>query len=465
MMHAESVALYALIVALAARAYRRLLPPAVAMLGALLYAIDDGHMFPVAWLANRNSLFATAFGLAAWIAHDRWRRDGWRPGAVLGPLAFLGGVLSAEFGLGALAYLVAHAVTLDPSPSKARRAAALVPYAVVVAAWQLAYRALGYGARASGIYVDPLASPAVFARIAPQRLAALLLGQLALPASDVSAYVPAAARLAIAVVGALVVIVVAKIIAGDVRRDPVLQFFTLGALLAIAPVVATMPSDRLLMLVGFGAFGVIAHVIGDLRIPPSSESRSARALRWAWIAIHLFLAPVVLALGCLLPLVGGALGERAIAGVHLGPEIASQTLVVVNVPNVFAIQPILFPSNEADPRPERLRTLATTASAVEVRREDARTLTLEIDPGPKKDTFAYLYRDDAHALRAGDVFDTPGMRVEVQRVDAEGDPVAFRARFDRDLGDPSLRWLAWSGEGLVELELPTVGETRRVGPS
>ena len=120
-MHLESVVLYGVLVLVLARLYRRFFTAPVAMLATLLFALDETHAFPVGWLANRNALFATIFGVLAIHAHDRWRRDGWRAGAWLGPLAFAAALLSAEFGLCALGYLVAYAWFLDPSPRWGRR--------------------------------------------------------------------------------------------------------------------------------------------------------------------------------------------------------------------------------------------------------------------------------------------------------------------------------------------------------
>ena len=84
LMHLHSVLWMAALAALVTVLYRRLLAPAwVAGLAAIFYAIDHGHGFTVGWLANRCMLMAAVFAVLCLIAHDRWRRDGWRPGAVL----------------------------------------------------------------------------------------------------------------------------------------------------------------------------------------------------------------------------------------------------------------------------------------------------------------------------------------------------------------------------------------------
>ena len=97
LMHLQSLVWLAAAVAAAALLYRRLLradragawrwPPWLAGLAALLYAVDDAHGMPATWLANRNALIGALFALTALAAHDRWRRDGWRPGVAVAPVA------------------------------------------------------------------------------------------------------------------------------------------------------------------------------------------------------------------------------------------------------------------------------------------------------------------------------------------------------------------------------------------
>ena len=104
-MHIHNVAWLALLIGSTAALYRRLITmPLVAGLAALLYALDDAHGMPVAFLANRNALVATSFGVLSLWCHDRFRRDGWTPGMVLSPLAFLAALLGGESGIGAAPY-------------------------------------------------------------------------------------------------------------------------------------------------------------------------------------------------------------------------------------------------------------------------------------------------------------------------------------------------------------------------
>lgn len=85
-MHAQSLLWFGGLIWAVTTLFRRIIGPTwVAGLAAMLYAVDDARALPAGWLANRNALLAALLGVLALIAHDRWRRDGWRVGAVVGP--------------------------------------------------------------------------------------------------------------------------------------------------------------------------------------------------------------------------------------------------------------------------------------------------------------------------------------------------------------------------------------------
>jgi len=119
--HLHSVFWYVCLIVPLLALYRRILPTAaVAGLAALLYAIDDNLTFPVLWIANRNAVISVFFGVVTLLVYDRWRRGGWKPGAVLAPLTLLGAVLANEGGVALGGYLVAYALFLDPAPPRHR---------------------------------------------------------------------------------------------------------------------------------------------------------------------------------------------------------------------------------------------------------------------------------------------------------------------------------------------------------
>ncbi len=81
-MHLHSLLWLGALVVAAALLYRRILGPTwVAGLAALLYAVDDAHAAPAAYIANRNALIATCFGVLCLLCFARSRQEGWRPGS------------------------------------------------------------------------------------------------------------------------------------------------------------------------------------------------------------------------------------------------------------------------------------------------------------------------------------------------------------------------------------------------
>ncbi len=115
LMHLHSVLWMAALAAVAAVLFRRLLEPGwVAGLAALLYAVDDGHGFAVGWLANRCMLMAAVLAIGTLLAHDAWRRRGWRAGAILAPVTLALTLLCSEESLAIAGFLLAHVVVLDP---------------------------------------------------------------------------------------------------------------------------------------------------------------------------------------------------------------------------------------------------------------------------------------------------------------------------------------------------------------
>jgi len=145
LMHLHSLVWLGLCVGVAAALYRRLFgredPGALwaAGLAALLYALDDAHSLPAAYIANRNALLATFFGLLCLECHARWRDDGWRAGGVLAPCCLALSLLSAELGVSTLALLGAWVLVLDRG-SWRERLLSLLPQAGVAFGWFLAYR-------------------------------------------------------------------------------------------------------------------------------------------------------------------------------------------------------------------------------------------------------------------------------------------------------------------------------------
>ncbi|GAK53562.1 hypothetical protein U14_04828 [Candidatus Moduliflexus flocculans] len=263
MMHAQNLCWFGLVIWLMTRLYRRIIGAGrVAGLAALLFAIDNAHGVTVGWIANRNALIAAAFGVFALLAHDRWRRDGWKPGAFLAPGSFAIGLLAGETTLAAGAYLLAYMLCIEQGRLR-RRIVEFLPYIAIVGVWSATYRALGFGTQYTGLYIDPGQQTGLFLRALFKRAPLLLLGQFAEPPAQVSALLSPAGVTILWSAAVLLLALIGIALFPLLRRDPTARFWALGMMLSLVPVCATFPHNRLLLFPGIGAIGLVAQFLSE----------------------------------------------------------------------------------------------------------------------------------------------------------------------------------------------------------
>jgi hypothetical protein len=132
----------------------------------------------------------------------------------------------------------------------------------------------------------------------------------------------------------------------------------------------------------------------------------------------------------------------------------------VNAPTALSALPWAFPVLRGGAGVTRVRVLAGTGGRVDVTRVDARTLLVDVAPDARPDPVGALFRD--RPLAVGEAHAVPGMRAEVLRLKSDLSPASVRFTFDRDLDDPSFRWVGWSG-AFADVALPRVGERVSIG--
>lgn len=471
--HLHSLVWLGALIAAAGLLYRQVLGATwVAGLAALLYAIDEAHALPAAYLANRNALIATCFGALCLWSFARWRTGDSRRDFWLAP-AFLALAMAAgEIALGTAAYLFAYVVCLERGPV-VDRVKALLPCGVVLLAWALVYKLGGFGASGSGFYRDPLGDPLSFALGFLWRAPVLLLGQWTpMPADNASASaIDDEGRLTMAVAGAVFAGVMLLALLPILRRDRSARFWGLGSLLSLVPVAATGPQNRLLFFVGLGSFALLAQLVQALVADRELGSRgwrvTAGGVALLALLVHLVVAP--LAMGAFIDFhkQSGANMQRALDTVPRDPAIASQTLVVVNPPDytyvVGAIQSALRTAGV--PAPPRVRALSAGSSDLEVGRVDANTLRVRLPLGLFPHAFSRYYRGSQVGFSAGDRLELSDLTIEIEELNANGDPEVIVYRFHAPLEDPSLRWLRWLDGAYVPWTPPPPGSSETLPPS
>ena len=463
-MHAHSLLWFALLVFLTAKFYRRILGPTwMAGLAVLLFAVEDGHGTPVGWICNRNVLVAASFGIGCLIAHDAWRRDGKRWAFWVALLLWACSLCSKEAGIATCAYLFGYALWLDES-ALWKRFLTLVPYGVVLILWRTVRDSLGYGVDHLGVYIDPITDPSRYLMALVERYPVFLLGQWAFP-SDVSVATRTLFGSPIWWAAVICSVVLGLLFWPVLRRDRIARFFATGMLLAVLPICATFPTDRLLMFVGLGAFGLLvrfwyATFAADGPRPQTVLWRVAAVpVALLFVLLHLVFAPLMLGARATAPTGPKWFTERLYVQIPFDKSIEAQDLVVANPPSAMHVSYSLFLyEHDQMPAPRAVRALAPGFGRVTVRRVDDRTLEVEPASGYLDFFLDRLLRNEQNMFQLGAEVHVARMTAKVLSLTADGRPARVTFRFDSPLEDGSLRWLRFHKGDFIPWTPPAVGE-------
>lgn len=468
LMHLHSFAWYGLLCAAAWALYRRTASlPWVAGLAALMYAVDDAHGIPAGWLSGRNAVLTALAGVCVLLAHHEWRSRGWKPGL---PVACAALILGMGCGEGALAipgYLLAYAVCLDDGPWR-RRVGYLTVYGALGVAYLIVYALLGYGTRDTALYMDPFRQTGNFLTAMARHLPVLLSAQLGVqPAGPYILLTSTHAQWLYVALAVGCLLVIGAALWPLLRTDRMARFWALGMVLAALPVCSTIPGERLLCLVGLGAFGLLSQYLAFVKerreAAPGPTWRFRRWIAGFFLVAHVVVAPVSLPFSSLslLVLQGGI--SRGMVHIPDDPAIEKQSLVFLNAPvDVYTTSMPAMRISLGGHVPPRTWALTVGPGCVRASREDEHTLLVENDEGFFGYPFGVLYRGPNTPYRVGDRADTGGFAAEVLRLAPSGLPSAVRFRFEKALDDPVLRWHCYTVSGLESWTPPPIGASTEV---
>lgn len=465
LMHLHSLVWYGIACFLAGRLFRRFCNDrTVAVLMALLYAIDDLHALPVGWISNRGGLIAVCFACIALLAHDSWRRHGSKLGAWIAPFAVLLTVLSAELGVCVLAYFVAYAFSFDRAKFISRMAS-ILPSVLVVAVWRIVYSGLGYGAYASGFYIDPARQPLTFLLEWPQRhaiYAAFQFGFSNWVLYDLFEFVgKQLPYLVPLIIGCGVLYLMIK----RSSRDPEIRFWAIALILAPIPLSSALPTGQTMVISGLSGSALVAHLIVSAYrwwpARPLGRRIVVGGVAGLAVAINLVLSPVALAFGTYL--VGRTyvyLGFSPAAVLGVDTDYKDHELVIVHAPDAVHGAMIQHERGVRHmPLFKAAWILGSGTQDVEVKRIDDHTLELTASGGYLADPLASHFRGPGHPFRSGEVIALNGITVTVVEITIDGRPLVVRFRFDAPLTDPRFRYVAWDGHDYALFDLPPPGQT------
>lgn len=463
LMHAHSIAWYAALLLVVAWLYRGLSSaPWLCGLAFLLFAVDDAHGATLGWLANRNAIIAATFAFLGLGFHHKSRSQGWRAGAYLGPFSVAVALLAGESALAAFVYLFAYALCIERG-SYVARFRSLWGYALVGIAWFCVYRTGPFGSIGSGAYHDPVREPVAFIKALSYNLPVLLAAQFTVPIADMAFWALPEIRIAIFAFSVLALWVICQVAWPLLRRDRISRFWATSTLLAGVPIAASLPGERLLLLMGVGASALMAQIIASLyeeHRSGSSFNLWRTAILNVLVQLHLVLAPVLLPIRSHSMDLLGALINRANRTVPASEAIRDKTVVIINTPfdaMVSYLQVMREYSHQS--RPAHLYWLSTASSSLEVTRVAHRTLRIT----PRKG-FVYSpperhYRSDFTSLFKGSQVRLSEMQVTIVETGSDGRPHTADFTFESPLESDRYRFLYWSKGEFRPFAIPPIGKT------
>ncbi|HTV20317.1 MAG TPA: hypothetical protein VMG12_16650 [Polyangiaceae bacterium] len=466
LMYVHSLAWFGLLLVLVWRLYRRLeLDPMLAAFAAWLYALNDANGTVVAWLSNRNALVSAVGAVGALSAHVRARREGHAPSRWLAPLWLALGLFAGELGASAWAYLIAYALVLETG-SWRERLRSLAPHALVTLGWGACYVASGAGTRASGVYLHPLGDLPAYVAELPHRALVLLGAAFGPFPAELSFVGPVPLMPLWPLAAALVLGVFVWLARRELAHDRLARFWGLGVVLGVAPVAASFPSDRLLVLVDIGAMALVARLTSRLlsgvaagapsasgepnasgEPRPARIGRGARVYGWGLLVVHGLLAPVLLPIRSLQIQQLGRATAHAFACLDGVDKLAHKTLIVLGAPSDFFVGYLQAERAVRQlPRPAHVYWVSNPEAALDLRVMGERTLSTERQGGFFVTPSEHLYRRASAALGVNASVGLPELTARISGLTSEGRPSRVEFRFDEPLGDERFVFIALRGD-------------------
>lgn len=466
LMHFQSILWYLGLLAVLFKLYGRMHSGKVAVgMALLLYAVDASHAVNVTWIAGRNALTATLFGVAVLYFHIRARQDAWLPGYGLAMLSLIVGLLSAEYHIAVGAYLFAFAVTLDKK-GPIKGILCLLPYLAVVAAWWVIYKSSGFGSGGTnGFYLDPVEDPITYLLAMGHRIVALMGTQWGFVPADLYR---GGARPYIFGFSVVLLLGVVYLLVPVLKESKAARFWGIGMVISALPVCIPPPSDRLLMYVGVGACGMLGAFFQywfDQHNKGEMIAKSRVNLAKTMIGFHIFFS------GLLFPAViystqitGDGIRESSSTIVD-NNAIENKKLVLLNAPawlNGYLYSIWVY---EAEPLPEKIWGLTTWNTIKKGNEGFLTTLNNHEVRVSLKDGFLTsidkIYRDyENYTLNVGHVLKFGGMSVRIVELTDDLRPKTVDFIFEQTLDDPDLIWLIYNEDDeFVPFAIPGVGET------
>lgn len=464
-MHLHSFAWWAAMVGFAFVLYRAFFGERVARFASLVFALAPCHAMPLAWLANRDALISLGLGIPALFVYTRARASGALRDRLLALVLFSIAFLGGEYTLSFLAYVVTfELVRADDRPMQ--RIVGVLPFAVPCAVYMGVRGSLHYGSIGSGYYSDPFHAPELFLFFAPRRFATLFLDAwLGLDNDTINWSIPWWLVLGACAIAGWIVW---KVLRHVLRESPSASrraalWLGLGSVLAMVPVLAVVPGQRVLGAAMFGIAPMVALVFEGAWFPRVIEARRGAAELTQLTALalgfaHFVHGPVNAAL------LDAHFHESSLTFARHTREIrerfvdaADTDIVIVRGTGGSFFVP--FGIDAEGVLPHRFAVLSWTTHVLVVRTgERGFDMFAPVDAGIFPWGEGNLHLDVAWALSVGDTFHAPGFTVTVTEVQ-QGHTTGVHFEFDEALAERL--WLNETPKSFFVEPLPSIeGEGR-----
>lgn len=485
-MHWHSAFWFGALALVVAAAYRDMIGPSwIAGLAALLFAINQEGYQATAWIAARNSVLAVFFvALTVWSYHLHVQRRSWGWGiAALGGLG--AGLLSGEAAVASILYLLVYGLIWDKRPWTLR-IVSLMPPLVLTVLWRVTYQTLGYGAKFSGLYVDPGEDPLRYLLNLLEWAPWIWLTVSTLPVLDLYASLSPAVKPLAWLAGVLSFAAMALAFLPLLRAERKARFWAIGMVLAVIPACATtVPAGRstLGVMLGFAPLAVL-FAVGVVRMESWVPRHGIGKRGCQLVAVMLFICHLLWPLAGHAKRLGLSAGSSCRPPALVNPALYGpmREMVVVTSPDALALSYVPFLlAGQGMELPSRMRTLTSSFGPVTLTRSASNSVTIVSTEFPlipaelrRMDNLpvgvlrhpryhswllSTAFRADALGFSAGEHVAIPGMTVTVQRVNERGLPLAVTFVFEYALEDPRYNWVYWDavqGE-YVPFSLPGIG--------
>ena len=456
LMHLQSLLWYLALGWALQRLFRRLAMPPLALVAALaLYLWDSTHGLTLSWIANRNAIIATFFGVLCLLWHLEWRESGRFGPMLISVLWLICSLFSGEIGISTCAYLGAYALLMDKAGAR-KALLALWPYVVVSIAWWVAYKLGNFGANHSDSnYIDQVESPLIFLSKVGERIPVLLFAQFGLVPAEAFGFNPQWMTL-FSVAALVYLALIALIVLPVIKLSPMARFWALGCVLSAAPISATVPADRNLLMVGIGASALLGMLF-DAFSAGLIHSRLRRVGVIGLFVLHLMVTPILMPVFSYSPQIWNQL--MALPMTKRMPIDSEQDRVLlfgISMPIALAATPMRFAHHLTVPECSWL--ISSHQDRFTLRRVAQDTLEILADRG-MIDEFEQNVRDLAREpLVVGQQVITGVMKMTVLALDDMGSPTHLRMKLDAEHMQNTVV-INWDGKTFNRLALPAVGDT------